>query len=887
LGETLMTIETLYLVHHCHTDIGFTGDQPIIWELQARFITHALAQVERETEQFGAERASRWTIESAGVLEYWLRHATAREIDRLIAAERAGLVEVTAMFLNLTPLYDTVQHIEALQLVHRLRREYGFDIRSAMNCDVNGQNWPLADLLLDAGMDGFSMAINHHFGGPPEPRPAIFRWQAPSGRDLLAFNGWQYGKAGEFGLADDDEEKFLHWWPQVESFLAQTGYTLPVFMLQGIHPYGDNAGFSPKFGEFARRWNAAGRSPKIELATPRQWWQAVQPFREQMAVWRGDWTDYWNFGCISTAREVAIERATRDRLVGADAMFAALNSLPGAQAGWAQRSLLLFRQPAWETLNLWGEHTWSADGAGATWRDDARSQTNHKNHLAYRVHSYSQLLHRDALAEIARQVRGGSPDDLLVFNPLPWQRTISGAVSPLTLNPRGLAHDDLAGRHYQGHFSDPTEIGAHQSDEHFSLPPLSVPGFGYTVVPRVAILKTRAVTTTSESAQVENQRFRIVFNRERGGIVSLYDKHLQYEWVDDGSPYPFLMFVHEQVADRAHPFPRHLLNEMDWRTSVETVRAWKPNWRALRTIPERLLSHQVYHTPLGWSVEQAFCHPAVENLKIRLFLPAEDDFIECEAQWQMGLETHPEATYLVFPFNLPNATARFDVGGLSVRPQDDQLPGVNRDYFTTQKWVDFCDERRGVTIATPINPLCQLGDFHFAHNQGRFELPRATFLGWVTNNYWECNFPYHQPGTIVARYRIQPYDGAFDEIRAYRFGQETAFAQPACQHLGETADDKNLPTQEQFLQLPEGKIQTLQARALEAGKLSLRLLNITDSPQTAVIGSGIARIMRAWTCDLFNQPLSELTVSDGSLRLSIPPRCLQTVQLETTQIVSP
>jgi hypothetical protein len=45
--------------------------------------------------------------------------------------------------------------------------------------------------------------------------------------------------------------------------------------------------------------------------------------------------------------------------------------------------------------------------------------------------------------------------------------------------------------------------------------------------------------------------------------------------------------------------------------------------------------------------------------------------------------------------------------------------------------------------------------------------------------------------------------------------------------------------------------------------------------------------MRAWTCDLFNQPLSELTVSDGSLRLSIPPRCLQTVQLETTQMESP
>ena len=100
-----------------------------------------------------------------------------------------------------------------------------------------------------------------------------------------------------------------------------------------------------------------------------------------------------------------------------------------------------------------------------------------------------------------------------------------------------------------------------------------MPGFGYTVLPRAKILKIREVTSTSEVAQVENQRFRIVFNCEKGGVVSIYDKHLQHEWVDGGSPYPFFMFVHEQIADRAHPFPRHLLNEMDWRTSVETVRA--------------------------------------------------------------------------------------------------------------------------------------------------------------------------------------------------------------------------------------------------------------------------------------------------------------------------
>ena len=31
-------VETVYLIHHSHTDIGYTHDQPIVWDLHGRFI---------------------------------------------------------------------------------------------------------------------------------------------------------------------------------------------------------------------------------------------------------------------------------------------------------------------------------------------------------------------------------------------------------------------------------------------------------------------------------------------------------------------------------------------------------------------------------------------------------------------------------------------------------------------------------------------------------------------------------------------------------------------------------------------------------------------------------------------------------------------------------
>ena len=38
-----MPLDTIYIVHHTHTDVGFTNNKPIFWELQYRFIDDALA----------------------------------------------------------------------------------------------------------------------------------------------------------------------------------------------------------------------------------------------------------------------------------------------------------------------------------------------------------------------------------------------------------------------------------------------------------------------------------------------------------------------------------------------------------------------------------------------------------------------------------------------------------------------------------------------------------------------------------------------------------------------------------------------------------------------------------------------------------------------------
>jgi hypothetical protein len=881
-------IDTLYFIHHSHTDIGFTHDQPIVWHLHERFIDEALKLADKYAAN-NSDGAFRWTVETTGVLAQWLQHASQQQLDRFLALEKAGRIEVTGMYANITPLYDTDQLIESCQLLRRLRQEYGFTIRHAMNCDVNGENWPLVDVLLDLGIAGFSMAINTHFGGAPFERPNAFWWQGPSGRKLMAWNGWPYDQGWRFGLGRDAADFEQVWWPRVERRLAEIDYPLPILMVQSFHPFGDNGSAFEEFVQFINAWNDQGKSPRIRFATPQMWWAAVQEHSHLLPTYRGDWTDYWNFGAISSAREQGINRASRVRLRLADALAAAtLGQTTPAQSDQIARSFARYRTPAWHALHLWDEHTWGADCAIRTpGSEDTASQWHHKAHYAYTARSLSLLLQRDALAELARQVERAAPTDLLLFNPLPWPRFMGGPVPGGVTSPRGWPTDATAGRHFQDRIPIEDALTAFIATEPvWGLKPVEIPGLGYAVIHRADLIEWRA-EPVSQAAVVENERYRLTFDLQRGGILSWYDKQLQREWVDQQAGYPLNGFVHETVADRTHPWPRQLMFEMPWVwDEVERPRGWKPDWPVQRSQPSEVLSHQVYRTPLGYQVIQLLQAPGcVGPLHQSVFLPDQADYIECESWWDMGLESHPEATYVLYPLAVPQAVARLDLGGQAIVAEQDQLPGVCRDYFTAQQWVDFSNESVGVTIALPENPLVQLGNFHFGHNQAEFTLERAMLLGWVTNNYWETNFRAHQPGQVRARYRLIPHQGGFNEAQAHRLGLEAAHAHPLLQHLGEPAQPPLWPKTGALLRLPgvdspNSPILTLHLKpAGQSPGIIVRLLNASDQDQPVEIGSGLLRLTAARRCDLLETPLEALDVQNGVVKLRAPARRVITIHL--------
>ncbi|WP_129113755.1 glycoside hydrolase family 38 C-terminal domain-containing protein [Halegenticoccus tardaugens] len=509
-------------------------------------------------------------------------------------------------------------------------------------------------------------------------------------------------------------------------------------------------------------------------------------------------------------------------------------------------------------------------------------------------------------------------DRVLITNPLPWERTISGPVSKYAVEPRGRGDDDLSARHWQDRSFN---------DNAYLLPPTDVPGYGYAVVP-TGDLTPNEGWPFDERHVVETDDYRITFDRERGGITSWRDKRLDCEWVDEAGDYPLAGIVRERLADSSDESPRDRLFRAPpagednpdglWNAAPDLVEAeagadntweaptwgYQRDWHAERYGPERVLRHRVYRTPHGYDVRQTLSVEGLDStVDLRVTVPHEGTEVVAEATWEESRATHPASTYLVFPFDLPEPRAHVDVGGQAVRPGTDQLAGTCRDYYTVQRWVELSNEQRGVTVGCPLNPMVQLGDFRFGEHNREFSLDWALLLGWVSTNYYNTNFRAHQPGRVRARYHLHPHDGPFDEGRAHTVGAAAEQATPLVQPIAEVGSELTLPERGRVLDLPEPPVLVCFVRPSRAAgigdasvggadsvertagggadEFDVGLLNASDEDRTATVTPGVFSVEAARTVGLLGEDdrRRSLGTSDGAVEVDLTPRELRVVRL--------
>ena len=199
------------VLHHSHTDIGYTQRQELICRHHAEYLKQALEILRGIDAGDTPERKGFvWQCENFWQVENFLSSASPEDREALIQYAREGRIGLSASYLNLTDLINETVLREHLLLARDWADQNGLTMRSAMTADVNGYSPALPDALAEAGVRYFYSALHTHHGMYPlHENPAFFRWRGPGGGTVLTFVGEHYHWGHVLGLCPHGTSSFM------------------------------------------------------------------------------------------------------------------------------------------------------------------------------------------------------------------------------------------------------------------------------------------------------------------------------------------------------------------------------------------------------------------------------------------------------------------------------------------------------------------------------------------------------------------------------------------------------------------------------------------------------------------------------------------------------
>ncbi len=762
------------MLHHSHMDVGYTHSQPVFWQLQNEFIYQSLDWLET-TADLPAGARPKWTCEASEPLRRWLAQAAAADVSRLVELHRQGRFDVAALRWHTTPLANRSGLQRLLDGKLELEELLGTKIQVACQHDVTGVPWPLTDVLLDAGVDFFVMAINIHLGRAVQPRPGMFLWESPSGRTLRVFNGNHYTMFDQLLLAwDDSVERMQHGWHAYQERLQQIGYPLDfVYLTTTCSPVmWDNAPPNPFLPDLIQRWNAADCGPLVRYATfddLRQ--RAMQVPAASLPVLRGDWTDYWNFGCA--ASPIATARNQQAKPLIEAAAILDCNAAALAQA--------------LEKVDLYDEHTCGYYDSNPA-HPQAQTTELLKQALAHEGHEHAAFALMDGLERLAQNpVADKGIARVLLVNPGP---------QPLTLHPElpaawFTAREAATERTYRASrmFYDGRAWGSgFPGALSRAFGPVDLPPFSWKVItltdlppavatPELAHLievdtAARRELNFAPAANHQRRSGRITspwhilrYDPDSGRVLSLLDRAQHREVLAPRDGLDFFAFVRERTDALAED-RRYAFYQRDLDKEKVDAMCWQ-DWAPVHERATRVTHCEVHVAGGHITLTRELEAPGMLFLTQKITLSAHDPVIRLEVAMELLPEASPQAVYFAFPLGMDAGwQALFDTAGAVVRVDDDQLPGACRNWVTTETLAAMWDADGGVALFTPDAPLVQFGDFHFARPLDALPRPeRPLLLAWPVNNYWDTNFPRVQAGRIHLRYGMLTFSGPADATR--------------------------------------------------------------------------------------------------------------------------
>lgn len=767
-------IKKVYIVHHSHTDVGYTDLQEQVIYNQMNNIRNAVAMLKNAYETDAPEKDFRWNCETYYCVEQFLKNASEEEKKDFFDLVKKGNIGISATYLNFNDLVDCDMLDKRTAKMQQIFTEAGYPVTTAMCADINGVSLGARDVFLRNGIEFFYTNVHTHHGMYPlyqNQKP--FFWEGENGKKLLVWSGEHYNlgnalgivfeknvvPAGEF-VPDPAKMDILHknLSESIEEY-ETSGYPYDFYITSVSGVFSDNAPVNPAIMTVVNEFNKLyGEEVTLQMVTVDELYSLIKEATADAPVYTGAFNDWWGNGVGSTPYAVKhYKEAVR---------LAHMCDSLEEKTGMHNERLT---EIAEDNVLLYAEHTWGHSSTISNPYDTmVLNLDTRKTSYASKAHEASAMRKNEQCHALG--------DILRYYN-------LSGQVKAISLSKEkrtfpvefyvetGALYDVKVTDNKTGE-ELPVQVSRHPRGVLISFlsefEPMEEKLFTYEELPKCAKpLYSRTAWIGKENVRdivndydpesyklpygLENDWMKISYEIGKG-ITSFYNKKTGREMLKEGFE-NFFTPIYERTEIRTNVYTeRSLLGR-----NIRGLHA-KQYQGVLDDI--KILEHGAIFT----KVELVFKLEGTSYSSVILKMYRDLPKVEFTLRLAKDLSQDVESVYLPLVLNhTENTEVYMNNGTVTMRPGIDVLPGGNMEYYIADEGFVYHGEENSILINTLDTALLYTGEMK--HHpillcDNKKENNARPVYSWVMNNTWETNFKMDLSGFGEFRYALEMMDAA-------------------------------------------------------------------------------------------------------------------------------
>lgn len=770
------------LIHHSHTDIGYTQSQETIELYHINFIKQAI-EISEKLRSEGKEGEFIWTCESFWGVECFLKSVDDKWKNRFNKCVENGSIEITGNYLNYNELidYDVLKN-QILKAVNYCN-EIGIAVNSAMTADINGYGYGYSEALYESGIKNlFSCVHTHHGMYPLYKKQTPFYWETPKKNKLLVWNGEHYHFGNEFGIVATATGSYINKDELRESFtrdkLKEYGKIRMFRYLKGLEDEGYEYNFVPitvhglptdngspniEVLEFINWWNENFEDEvKMKAITLNDFFIKVEESKVHIPTYRGDWPDWWAFGVGSTPHVNKVYKEAQRLLTTVKLLDSDLKNCDKELVNKCEDYLSLFAEHTWghssSITNPWNSFVNLLDYKNSGYAINAHEMA---------IRTYNNLLEKKGMSSL----KPNRDPRFKIINPhnrrvtecvkLSLDYWETSELKEVIVDNLGNEYKTQSENHPRGKYIN--FIITLEANEERVL-------FVKRVEHEISYVKNQNekqccqgindIYLYEDDSEIikydnvyENKNIKIEWDYTKG-IISWFDKINNVELIDKDSQTGAFMPIYELTRGKGqNAGAQYEVRQVLGRNMRgKNAKVYYPEIESIEVVEMGEVFGKI-------NIKMNLEGTSLIELTIKLY----NDFNKADINIIVNKNSvwDPESLYVALPFALNNNKMDLlcDRTGYTIQAKKEQLPGTNCDFYLVQEGVGLREGNYGVSISMPDSSLIYASKLKYEGAKKLFHEkytnPKEYELySWVMNNIWETNFKASLGGFIEFNYSI-------------------------------------------------------------------------------------------------------------------------------------